>query len=237
MIYEVGFFTLDMEDDFLGSVIAILRSTIPLITSGLYGYVLQPNFFSNENSAILQSLMFTFGIEVPSSMFKRVHTMIKCINMPSFCAIVGCSKRAERDEVRFFKIPKALKNRGERLDALSKERRESWVRALKRGNLSDTFLNNARICANHFVSGLNIFLNNCVWDIKRFSPNFVKTIFFVGLGLTIGMVQAYNLGADLGFLEWEGGIPRLNNNFCFVDPEVSQMCSSLMEWIKCDKKI
>ncbi|KAJ8978626.1 hypothetical protein NQ317_011258 [Molorchus minor] len=55
--------------------------------------------------------------------------------MPSFCAVVGCSKRAERDEVRFFKISKALKNRGERLDALSKERRESWVRALKRGNL------------------------------------------------------------------------------------------------------
>ncbi|KAJ8963496.1 hypothetical protein NQ317_003891 [Molorchus minor] len=46
--------------------------------------------------------------------------------MPSFCAVV---------------------------DALSKERGESWVRALKRGNLSDTFLNNARICANHFVSG------------------------------------------------------------------------------------
>ncbi|KAJ8965332.1 hypothetical protein NQ317_012080 [Molorchus minor] len=63
----------------------------------------------------------------------------KNIKMPSFCAVVGCSKRTERDEVRFFKIPKALKNRGERLDALSKERRESWVWALKRGNLSDTF--------------------------------------------------------------------------------------------------
>ncbi|KAJ8975081.1 hypothetical protein NQ317_011033 [Molorchus minor] len=80
-------------------------------------------------------------------------TIGKNIKMPSFCAVVGCSRRAERDEVRFFKIPKALKNRGERLDALSKERRESWVRALKRGNLSDIFLNNARICANHFVSG------------------------------------------------------------------------------------
>ncbi|KAG5867140.1 hypothetical protein JTB14_011347 [Gonioctena quinquepunctata] len=50
-------------------------------------------------------------------------------------------------------IPKALQNRGKMLDALSKERRECWVRALKRGNLSDTFLKHARICADHFVSG------------------------------------------------------------------------------------
>ncbi|KAJ8919085.1 hypothetical protein NQ315_012070 [Exocentrus adspersus] len=73
--------------------------------------------------------------------------------MPSFCVVMGCSRRAERDRGRFFRIPKTFNNRGERLDALSAERRESWVRALNRGNLSETFLKNARICENHFVSG------------------------------------------------------------------------------------
>lgn len=76
--------------------------------------------------------------------------------MPAFCSVVGCSKRAERDRNRFFKIPKALHNRGIMLDALSKKRRECWISALKRGNLSETFLKNARICSDHFVSGNNI---------------------------------------------------------------------------------
>lgn len=73
--------------------------------------------------------------------------------MPSFCSVLGCGHRAERDQIRFFKIPKAYKNRGEKLDRISKERRLKWVQCLKRGPLSETFLNNARICAIHFVSG------------------------------------------------------------------------------------
>jgi len=72
-----------------------------------------------------------------------------CRKMPSFCSVVRCGNRAERDIVRFFKIPKALKNREEQLNTLSKERRLKWVAALKRGDLSKTFLNNAQICANH----------------------------------------------------------------------------------------
>ncbi|KAJ8963021.1 hypothetical protein NQ317_006156 [Molorchus minor] len=73
--------------------------------------------------------------------------------MPSFCAVVNCSKRAERDQVRFFRIPAVLKGRVKEVETLSKERRERWVRSLKRGNLSETFLKNARICSNHFLKG------------------------------------------------------------------------------------
>ncbi|KAJ8969720.1 hypothetical protein NQ317_006109 [Molorchus minor] len=85
---------------------------------------------------------------------------IKALGVPTPLAMSSpVRRRAERDEVRFFKIPKALKNRGERLDALSKERRESWVRALKQGNFRILFLNNARICANHFVSDRHASVN------------------------------------------------------------------------------
>ncbi|KAJ8950673.1 hypothetical protein NQ314_007803 [Rhamnusium bicolor] len=51
------------------------------------------------------------------------------------------------------RMPAVLKCRGEKLEALSKERRIRWVRSLKRGELSETFLKNARNCSNHFVTG------------------------------------------------------------------------------------
>ncbi|KAJ8929371.1 hypothetical protein NQ314_017952 [Rhamnusium bicolor] len=51
------------------------------------------------------------------------------------------------------RIPAVLKGRGEKLEAVSKEQRICWVRSLKRGELSETFLKNARICSNHFITG------------------------------------------------------------------------------------
>ncbi|XP_045468193.1 uncharacterized protein LOC123676367 isoform X2 [Harmonia axyridis] len=73
--------------------------------------------------------------------------------MPAFCAVVGCSMRGERDNVKFYRVPAALKNSGDHLNELSKNRRESWIKVLERGNLSETFLKNARICSRHFLSG------------------------------------------------------------------------------------
>ncbi|XP_050293204.1 uncharacterized protein LOC126733833 [Anthonomus grandis grandis] len=73
--------------------------------------------------------------------------------MPSFCSVVKCLMRAERDNVKFFRIPAALKDRGDILDALSNERRDLWIKSLKRGPFTDTFLKNARICSRHFING------------------------------------------------------------------------------------
>lgn len=75
--------------------------------------------------------------------------------MPSFCSVVNCAKRAERDQVRFFRIPAILNDRCEAIKLLSQERREAWIRALRRGPLSETFIKNARICSNHFLTGKN----------------------------------------------------------------------------------
>ncbi|KAJ8940494.1 hypothetical protein NQ314_010708 [Rhamnusium bicolor] len=49
----------------------------------------------------------------------------------SFCAVVKCGKRAERDQVRFFRIPAVLKGQGEKLEALSKQRRRRWPAELE----------------------------------------------------------------------------------------------------------
>lgn len=58
--------------------------------------------------------------------------------MPLFYSVVVCSNRAERDRVRFFRIPASFKDRGIKLNDLSLERREAWIRALKRGPLADS---------------------------------------------------------------------------------------------------
>lgn len=75
--------------------------------------------------------------------------------MPSFCAVVDCGSRGNRDLVSFFRIPAILKDRGEHLDQLSVQRREAWIKALRRENLSEVTLKYARICSRHFISGKN----------------------------------------------------------------------------------
>ena len=73
--------------------------------------------------------------------------------MPSFCCVVNCGMRGERDKVSFFRFPAVLNNRGENLRALSEKRRKSWVIALKRGPLSEQQLKTWRICSRHFIDG------------------------------------------------------------------------------------
>lgn len=62
--------------------------------------------------------------------------------MPSFCCVVECSMRGKRDNVSFYRFP-----------ALSKERRNAWVKALKRGPLTEKQLKYWRVCSKHFLTG------------------------------------------------------------------------------------
>ncbi|KAK4882717.1 hypothetical protein RN001_006036 [Aquatica leii] len=68
--------------------------------------------------------------------------------MPHFCSVVKCSMRAERDKVSFFRFPAVLNH----LNSLSSERRNAWIKALKRGPLSESHLRNGRICSRHFLT-------------------------------------------------------------------------------------
>lgn len=79
--------------------------------------------------------------------------------MPAFCSVVKCGMRGERDKVSFFRFPAILMKSGEHMNELSKQRRNAWIKALKRGPLSETMLKNGRICSRHFISGNNTIFN------------------------------------------------------------------------------
>ncbi|KAJ8980402.1 hypothetical protein NQ317_009397 [Molorchus minor] len=80
--------------------------------------------------------------------------------MPSFCSVLNCGMRAERDRVSFFRFPAVLRHRGEYLNGLSEERHNAWVKALKRGALSEARLKHWRVCSRHFVNGAPAELEN-----------------------------------------------------------------------------
>ncbi len=70
------------------------------------------------------------------------------------CIVVVCSKRSGRDkDVSFYRIPKVVTNRGHGLKKLSQKRRQGFLSAIKRANLTQKILSNDRICSKHFVSG------------------------------------------------------------------------------------
>lgn len=73
--------------------------------------------------------------------------------MPNFCAVVGCGSRGDRDSNSFFRIP-AFPTRGTpEFMKLKTERREKWILALKRTDLTETKLKYATICDKHFITG------------------------------------------------------------------------------------
>lgn len=70
------------------------------------------------------------------------------------CIVVGCSKRSDRDkDVSFFRIPSVRYGRSSEELELSKKRREGFLAAISRADLTESKLENGRICSRHFVSG------------------------------------------------------------------------------------
>ena len=63
--------------------------------------------------------------------------------MPSSCCVVNCSNRKKKDStLKFYSIP------------INPEQRKRWLNAIRRKNWSKVEINNARVCSEHFVSGL-----------------------------------------------------------------------------------
>ena len=71
------------------------------------------------------------------------------------CLVIGCTKRsAGRDkDVSFYRVPKVIHNKGSRLTQLSRRRREGFIAALPRADLSERVIDNNRVCSRHFISG------------------------------------------------------------------------------------
>lgn len=71
-----------------------------------------------------------------------------------FCIVVGCSKRSGRDkDVSFYRIPVIRRGRSQRELELSKARRDGFLAAISRKDLTESILENERICSRHFTSG------------------------------------------------------------------------------------
>lgn len=74
--------------------------------------------------------------------------------MPLTCIAVGCGSRSNRDNVKFYCVPaltnhKFLTNKNE----LSRKRREMWLAAIKRDDLTEAKIKNQRVCSQHFITG------------------------------------------------------------------------------------
>jgi len=74
--------------------------------------------------------------------------------MANFCAIVGCSNRADRDKTKsFYRLPSIISHQGEKTYELSKERRAVWLARIKREDLQPENYPYTRVCSDHFVCG------------------------------------------------------------------------------------
>lgn len=76
--------------------------------------------------------------------------------MPLTCIVVNCGSRADRDRVSFYAVLKALNfPHATHLNHLSSKRREKWIAAIKRDDLTETKLKYEKVCSKHFIKGKN----------------------------------------------------------------------------------
>lgn len=70
------------------------------------------------------------------------------------CLIFGCGTKSGRDEgAQFSKFPELIANEGEEARKLSELRRERWISAISRDDLTESHKKHGRVCGKHFVSG------------------------------------------------------------------------------------
>ena len=95
----------------------------------------------------------------------------RLVAMPSFCLIVGCSNdKKRRPDLSFCRVPKVITSQGEQTEILSNERRTRWLAAISRDDLTESKLENDRVCGIHFHSGKAASL----WD--KFNLDWVPSL-------------------------------------------------------------
>ena len=67
------------------------------------------------------------------------------------CVVVGCSGHDK--DVSFYRIPAVTKRRSDQEYKLSQKRRDNFLAAISRDDLTDKILQNDRICSRHFIQG------------------------------------------------------------------------------------
>jgi len=87
------------------------------------------------------------------------------------CLIFGCGNRTDRDKgVSFSRVPAIVTNQGEETQKLSELRRNLWISAISRADLTESLLDHGRVCGKHFTSGIAA----KSWD--RYNPDWVPSL-------------------------------------------------------------
>ena len=87
------------------------------------------------------------------------------------CLIFGCGNRTGRDKgISFARVPQIITNQGEEAQKLSELRRNLWISAISRADLTDSVLRDGRVCGKHFSSGRAA----KAWD--RYNPDWVPSL-------------------------------------------------------------
>lgn len=82
------------------------------------------------------------------------------MNEMVICAIVGCSKRSDRDkDVSFYRIPTIRTGRGERELKLSTKCGAGFLTAISRADFTENSIDQAWVCSRHFISGKPVSLH------------------------------------------------------------------------------
>ena len=120
------------------------------------------------------------------------------------CAVFGCNNRSERDkDVSYYKIPSVITHTHDERDRqLSTERRDYWIAAISREDLTVEVLESDsktdyRVCSRHFQSGKPAKLYD------KTSPDWVPSINLGHLKRPQQQVEVNNAKEDLKIISQE----------------------------------
>ena len=75
--------------------------------------------------------------------------------MVNFCAVLGFSNRSKREKDKgYYRIPAIVSRSKPKKQALSVERRATWLARLRREDLAADATAFNRVCCYHFISGM-----------------------------------------------------------------------------------
>ena len=92
------------------------------------------------------------------------------------CAVFGCGTRSVRDKgISMARIPSVITTQGEEMRELSEERRNKWISAISREDLTDSILEHGRVCGKHFISGQAAKLwEECCSSLPKVSSDWLR---------------------------------------------------------------
>nr|CAI5865749.1 unnamed protein product [Callosobruchus analis] len=152
--------------------------------------------------------------------------------MVVFCCVVNCGSRAQRDNVHFFRIPaeRHFKHKAE-INELSRLRRQKWINAINRKDLTEQKLKYAFVYSKHFTTGKPSVL------IDTTHPDWVPTV-SMGYGTTKGLASKkllrYQRKQRRHEVAWEASAPSTSDAVVVGESEQADMQETDGKFVQTD---